>query len=248
VGITAWIPGWPRLWKGRYLRRAFASARPCAAPGPARMRHRICWRAWATAPGRSAPRSREHAAYLHGRGAHYLVTVKGNQPGLLRQLRSLPWKDVPPGHTGEGRGHGRAEKRVVKVVTVTAGLHFPHAAQAIQVTRRTRRLSGRKWRTETSYAITSLPAARARADQLAEWIRAHWKIENQLHWSATSPSARISPPPGPAPGRTSWPPSGTWSSASCAWPATPASPLRSAAPPATPYAHIACAQAASNSQ
>jgi predicted transposase YbfD/YdcC len=125
---------------------------------------------------------REHAAYLHGRGAHYLVTVKGNQPGLLRQLRSLPWKDVPPGHAGEGRGHGRAEKRVVKVVTVTAGLHFPHAAQAIQVTRRTRRLSGRKWRTETSYAITSLPAAQARADQLAEWIRGHWKIENQLHW------------------------------------------------------------------
>lgn len=123
-----------------------------------------------TADALHAPR--EHAAYLHGRGAHYLVTVKGNQPGLLRQLRSLPWKDVPPGHTGEGRGHGRAEKRVVKVVTVTAGLHFPHAAQAIQVTRRTRRLSGRKWRTETSYAITSLPAARARADRLAEWIRA----------------------------------------------------------------------------
>ena len=59
--------------------------------------------------------------------------------------------------------------------------HFPHAAQAIQVTRRTRRLSGLKWRTETSYAITSLPAAQARAGQLAEWIRGHWKIENQLH-------------------------------------------------------------------
>ncbi len=193
---------------------------------------------------------REHAAYLHGRGAHYLVTVKGNQPGLLRQLRSLPWKGVPPGHPAKAAAAATAVPRSAssRWSRSPPGLHFPHAAQAIQVTRRTRRLSGRKWRTETSYAITSLPAARARADQLAEWIRAHWKIENQLHWSATSPSARISPPPGPAPGRTSWPPSGTWSSASCAWPATPASPLRSAAPPATPYAHIACAQAASNSQ
>ena len=125
---------------------------------------------------------RDHATWLHKRGAHYLVTVKGNQPGLLRQLRSLPWKDVSPGHVSEGRGHGRAEKRTVKVVTVKAGIVFPHAAQAIQVTRRTRRYGSRKWKTETSYAITSLPAAKARPDQLAEWIRGHWKIENQLHW------------------------------------------------------------------
>ncbi len=125
---------------------------------------------------------REHADWLHERGAHYLVTVKGNQPGLLRQLRSLPWKGVPQGHVQQGRAHGRIERRIVKVVTVTAGLAFPHAAQAIQVTRRTRRPGSRKWRTETSYAITSLQASQAHPDQLAQWIRGHWKIENQLHW------------------------------------------------------------------
>jgi predicted transposase YbfD/YdcC len=125
---------------------------------------------------------REHATYLHDRGAHYLLTVKGNQPGLYRQLRSLPWKDVPAGHVQAGRAHGRIEKRTIKVVTVTAGLAFPHTAQAIQITRRARRLNGRKWRAETSYAITSLPARQARPAQLADWIRGHWKIENQLHW------------------------------------------------------------------
>jgi predicted transposase YbfD/YdcC len=88
----------------------------------------------------------------------------------------------PPRHVQDSRGHGRIEKRIVKAVTVTAGLAFPHAAQAIQITRRTRRPSSRKWRTETSYAVTSLPAAQARPDQLAKWIRGHWKIENQLHW------------------------------------------------------------------
>jgi predicted transposase YbfD/YdcC len=125
---------------------------------------------------------REHAHYLYGRGAHYLVTVKGNQPGLLARLRSLPWKEVPAGHVQQGRGHGRIEKRIIKVVTVTAGLAFPHAAQAIQVTRRSRRPGGSKWRTETSYAITSLPAGQAGPAQLADWIRGHWKIENKLHW------------------------------------------------------------------
>ncbi|HEY6275748.1 MAG TPA: ISAs1 family transposase [Streptosporangiaceae bacterium] len=125
---------------------------------------------------------REHATYLHGRGAHYLLTVKGNQPGLHRQLRALPWKDVPAGHVQAGRAHGRAEKRTIKAVTVTAGLAFPHAAQAIQITRRTRRLASRKWRTETSYAITSLPASQAQPAQLAAWIRGHWKTGNQLHW------------------------------------------------------------------
>jgi predicted transposase YbfD/YdcC len=125
---------------------------------------------------------REHAHYLYGRGAHYLVTVKGNQPGLLARLRSLPWKEVPAGHVQQGRGPGRIEKRIIKVVTVTAGLAFPHAAQAIQVTRRSRRPGGSKWRTETSYAITSLPAGQAGPAQLADWIRGHWKIENKLHW------------------------------------------------------------------
>jgi predicted transposase YbfD/YdcC len=114
---------------------------------------------------------REHATWLHDCGAHYLVTVKGNQPGLLRQLRSLPWKQVPAGHVCDGRG--RIERRIVKVVTVTAGLAFPHAAQAVQVTRRTRRPGSRTWRTETSYAITSLPAAQARPDQIARWLRGH---------------------------------------------------------------------------
>jgi hypothetical protein len=82
-----------------------------------------------------------------------------------------------------GRGHGRIEKRTVKVVTVTIGLAFPHAAQALQVTRRARRPGTRRWRTQTSYAITSLPPGQARPDQLAAWTRGHWEIENQLHWA-----------------------------------------------------------------
>jgi len=38
---------------------------------------------------------RGHATYLTGRGAHYLLTVKANQPGLLAELARLPWAQVP---------------------------------------------------------------------------------------------------------------------------------------------------------
>lgn len=57
-------------------------------------------------------------------------------------------------HRSENRAHGRVEKRSIKVVTVSAGILFPHARQAIQITRKTRRLDGNKWTCETAYAVT----------------------------------------------------------------------------------------------
>lgn len=66
-----------------------------------------------------------HADYLVlQRGAHYILTVKGNQPTLRNQLKILPWTDVPVGHTSTDRGHGRVEKRTLKVVAVSAGIVF----------------------------------------------------------------------------------------------------------------------------
>lgn len=59
------------------------------------------------------------------------------------------------------KGHGRAERRTLKVTVVARGLAFPHAALAIQVIRRRRPLSGKKWSTQTSYAVTSLAASQA---------------------------------------------------------------------------------------
>jgi predicted transposase YbfD/YdcC len=126
---------------------------------------------------------RAHADYLVlQRRAHYLLTVKGNQPSLLHQLKAVPWKDVPPAHTSTVRAHGRMEQRSVKVVTVATGIVFPHAHQAIQIIRKTRRLDGAKWTTEVVYAITSLAAEQATAAELAAWVRGHWAIENRLRW------------------------------------------------------------------
>jgi predicted transposase YbfD/YdcC len=130
---------------------------------------------------------RGHVTDLHTRGAHWVLTVKGNQPRLRRQLAALPWRQLPPTHRSTETGHGRREIRVLKVVTIAAGIEFPHARQAIQVTRRTRPISARtarkgRWRTETVYAITDLAPHEARPEELAAWIRGHWQIENGLHW------------------------------------------------------------------
>ncbi len=51
---------------------------------------------------------REHVTYLAGRGAHWILTVKGNQPGL-QQLTNLPWHQVPVTDRDTARGHGRRE-------------------------------------------------------------------------------------------------------------------------------------------
>jgi predicted transposase YbfD/YdcC len=124
---------------------------------------------------------REHAEYLIGRDAHYILTVKGNQPSLHRQLKALPWRDVPAVDTTRGKGHGRVESRTLKITEVHAGIGFPHARLAIQLIRHSRKLTGRRWHTETVYLITDLGFHQIRPDELADIIRGHWGIE-VLHW------------------------------------------------------------------
>ncbi len=86
-----------------------------------------------------------HVAYLTGRGAHWLLTVKGNQPKLRAQLRALPWTDVPVADQTSNSGHGRTETRMVKHTTVGAGITFPGPRLAVQITRRRRPAGARRW-------------------------------------------------------------------------------------------------------
>ncbi|MEV4709693.1 ISAs1 family transposase [Actinoplanes sp. NPDC049316] len=123
-----------------------------------------------------------HATEIAARGGYLLIPVKGNQPKLFAQLKALPWAQVPIGHQARGRGHGRRETRTVKALTLhtPGGIVFPHAQQAIRITR-TRTTSGRTSR-ETAYLTISLPAADAHPADLQRWIRAEWQIENKIHY------------------------------------------------------------------
>ena len=106
------------------------------------------------------------------------------------------------------RAHGRVELRILKVVSVQ-GFGFPHAAQVLQVTRKTRYLHNNRWRAVTMYAITSLPFQLARPARLADLVRGHWDI-GRCTTSATPPSPRTPRRSAPAPPQASWRSCGTW--------------------------------------
>jgi predicted transposase YbfD/YdcC len=116
--------------------------------------------------------------------AHYLFCVKANHPTLLARCARLPWHHVPVLDRTRDRGHGRIELRTLKAVTVHH-FGFPHTAQVLQVTRKTRDLRDgniRRWRTVVVYAITSLAFAQASPARLADLLRGHRAIENGLHY------------------------------------------------------------------
>ena len=182
---------------------------------------------------------REHADWLVGvKHAADLLVDKPNQPTLHEQLKALPWCEVPVADHTRDRGHGRVETRRLQVTTV-AGLDFPHATQALRITRRVRPLASRRWRTVTVYAVTSLTAAQASPARLADYLRGHW-ASRRCTTSATPPSPRTSPKSVPAPPPAPWPACAISPSASSGGTVTATSPPPCAATPATPPESCHC--------
>jgi predicted transposase YbfD/YdcC len=123
--------------------------------------------------------------------ADYILALKGNQPTLFQQAQQ--WFEQFQATPGEGvdytqhqqceAGHHRIESRTV--------LQFPAAQvftsaqckdwaglQSLVVVQSDRRLWN-KDTPETRYFLSSLAVD---AVKFARYIRAHWGIENQLHW------------------------------------------------------------------
>jgi hypothetical protein len=163
--------------------------------------------------------------------AHYLFTVKANQPTLLTRCAAMPWHNVPVGDRTRDRAHGRVEPRTLKVVSVN-GFGFPHAAQVLHVTRKTRQLHANRWRAVTVYAITSLPFQLAHPTRLADLLRGHWAIE-ALHHVRDTTSPRTTPRSAPAPPPTPWRSCAIWRSGCSVGRSRSTSPPRCAATPAT---------------
>ena len=101
----------------------------------------------------------------------------------IAQLKTLPWAQVPIGHQTRETGHGRRETRTVKAITLhtPGGIGFPHAQQAIRITRTRTTVKSGKTSREAAYLTITLPAADAHPADLQEWIRSEWLIENQVH-------------------------------------------------------------------
>ena len=120
-----------------------------------------------------------------------MLTPLGSQKTLRRTLKSCPDKDVPspPGATSLTGDECGAPPEATWAPT---WVDFPGAAQVLQV-RRTRTTkdrrstgnnggdSAKRTTVEVVYLVCSLPMGQAQPEQVAAWVRGHWKIDNRLH-------------------------------------------------------------------
>jgi hypothetical protein len=117
---------------------------------------------------------------LHG---HYVLIIKGNQPiarTAAAALLSGPDTDWTTTAVEDDRGHGRVERRTIRVAPADESL-FPGAVQAFRLRRDTGGLDGVWTRKEIVYGITSLPPDLADPAQLNHYERRHWVVEDRLH-------------------------------------------------------------------
>jgi hypothetical protein len=116
-------------------------------------------------------------------GVTTVLIVKTNQPTLHRQLKILPWQNLPAQDHTRDRGHARVELRRLQVATVP-GLGFPpchpgyphHPPGAVPAQPARAHV----------YAVTSLTAAQAHPARLADYVRGHWGIEALHHLRDTT--------------------------------------------------------------
>jgi len=122
------------------------------------------------------------------KGGDYCIGLKGNQDSLLSDARAcLSAADTPkagakqpPTAKTETKGHGRIETRV-GVVVEAKGLAEHHEFPGLKAFGRvtaTREIDGKITTDERIFALSK----KLSPAKLLETARAHWQIENALHW------------------------------------------------------------------
>lgn len=134
---------------------------------------------------------RNIAAAIRARDADYILAAKGNQPKLLEAIQesfddALEQEEFPDELTcfeEEESGHGRRVRRTVWVLPVPkkSELRELWADLNSMVFIESYRAVGDKESMEHRFYISSLQA-QSSADMHARAIRAHWGVENGLHW------------------------------------------------------------------
>lgn len=124
------------------------------------------------------------AQQIVDQGADYVLSLKGNQGNLHEDVETYFTSKLSPEvliETYDG-GHGRIETRALQA---TDDIHWlkerhtwPGLKSIIAVT--ATREMGNKTTCETRYFVSSLSASDPA--KLEHAVRAHWAIENNLHW------------------------------------------------------------------
>ena len=127
---------------------------------------------------------RKLAVYLLERDAHYVFTVKDNQPNLLADLRLAFAQPAAAQFEQDTEcAHGRIETRRIWTTTALNDyLDFPGVGQAFCIERHVIEKRTGKTSVERVYGITSHAPETADAERVLTLNRRHWCIENSCHW------------------------------------------------------------------
>jgi predicted transposase YbfD/YdcC len=133
---------------------------------------------------------KEIASQIRTQKAHYVLGLKGNQPGLEAEMLELMEKAINADfqgmksatHETRETGHGRQEERTCQVIEIPAD----HPQRSVWKDLCTlvimtccRVIDG----TETWDTRLYISSHRPNAKALSHAIRQHWGIENTQHWS-----------------------------------------------------------------
>jgi predicted transposase YbfD/YdcC len=114
-------------------------------------------------------------------GNHYVIAVKGNQPKLHQQIISKT-EDITKAvsvHQSDEKSRGRREIRKISVFEDITGIAKQwRKLQSIICVERSG-IRDQKEYCQKAYYISDL---KLNAKEFGEGIRAHWAIENSLHW------------------------------------------------------------------
>lgn len=115
--------------------------------------------------------------------ADYVLAVKDNQKSLHDQIQTaFSHQTIESENTTVEKNHGRIETRTCRIII---NLELAEEtckwanSQSIVEIERMRWIKGKETK-ETSYYISSLKTDAAFMNRV---VRAHWSVENQLHWS-----------------------------------------------------------------
>ena len=136
---------------------------------------------------------KEIAQKVLDRGADYVLAVKQNQGHLYEDLKDLfeeaeatGFEGVPYDYaTTLNKNHGRREGRECWAISdpdcldyLSTGKEWPGLRSVVKVVGRREAETGTT--VQPRYFISSLDVS---AERLLATVRAHWSIENSLHWS-----------------------------------------------------------------
>jgi predicted transposase YbfD/YdcC len=137
---------------------------------------------------------RELSTHIVETGGDFIWKIKGNQSRTQDDIELLfaPESCVPgfsPSHkdfrtaSRWDKGHGRLERRTLTTSSLLKDyVNWPYAQQVFRIERRFLRIRDGKLMEEVKYGVTSLTVTEASPERLLELVRAHWSIENGLHY------------------------------------------------------------------